>query len=406
MKLPDNRLLVISEIGCGPPYLGNRIRMRALLREIRQLGLEIHFAGVALSEEEKLATGPCVDQWVFDFQPCSTPKSTHLVGRIARKLRHLLFGQSIIRETPPRIDKGVDQWFHPHWSAQARKLQRTGKYQRVLVAYVFHSAFFECFPDTCLKILDTHDVFADRAAKLEGQGIGNFWFTLDVTEERRGVLRADVILAIQHEEAGHFRKLTGGRREIRTVGHFVEPRILAHTGTQMSAPCCGYLASDNPINVDGITWFLGNIWPEVLLHAPTARLLIGGRICKLLDAMPSVDLLGEVATVEDFYSRCLFTINPMRGGTGLKIKTVESLSYGRAVVTTTVGAEGITGHLRDGFEVCDDAHEFAGAITRWLASPEAAISRGAAAVEAMSEFNRSSHEELSRSLRMPSAMKR
>ena len=63
----DRRLLVISRIGVGPPYAGNRSRMAALLDDLRALGFELHFAGVDLAAEEKRETQRVVDRWIHDF---------------------------------------------------------------------------------------------------------------------------------------------------------------------------------------------------------------------------------------------------------------------------------------------------------------------------------------------------
>ena len=64
----SERILVIAEIGCGPPYYGNRARMRSLLGELRALGYSIDFAGVRFSAEEKASTLSHIDRWVHSFE--------------------------------------------------------------------------------------------------------------------------------------------------------------------------------------------------------------------------------------------------------------------------------------------------------------------------------------------------
>jgi hypothetical protein len=70
-SMHDNRVLVISPIGCGPPHSGNRTRIRTLLQELKSLGYQVHFAWAQipdettwarLSEEERLKTNQYVDQ--------------------------------------------------------------------------------------------------------------------------------------------------------------------------------------------------------------------------------------------------------------------------------------------------------------------------------------------------------
>jgi glycosyltransferase involved in cell wall biosynthesis len=379
--MTDRRLLVISRIGVGPPYAGNRSRMAALLDDLRALGFELHFAGVDLSEEEKRETRQAVDRWIHDFV---WPEG----GRrpLAERIRRRFGGawQGLRRRCSPGRERDLpignhplDDLFHPRWLAEARRLQRAGHYRRVLVSYVIHSAFFEAFDSRCLKILDCHDVFTDRNALLHRAQLDpqDFWISLNQADERRGLQRSDVILGIQERESSYFRRLTHGRRVVRTVGHILRSDPLPFADDQ--PPVVGYLASANPLNRVGLRWFLEEVWPQVKARGGVGRLVVAGGICGAMPLPEEVRRLGIVRSPREIYQLSLFMINPMRSGTGLKIKTIEAMAHGRAMVCTPAGVEGMA--LAPGVAVAVTADDFADAVLAYLRDPGAARSAGAAA---------------------------
>ncbi|MFN9368666.1 MAG: transposase, partial [Planctomycetia bacterium] len=89
--------------------MGNRMRMRTLLAECRNLGLVIHFAGIEMSAEERAATLPWVDRWVADFKPGRRSRLRRLRDAI---LRRMPFGR---RNHGTDGADSVDRWMAPHW---------------------------------------------------------------------------------------------------------------------------------------------------------------------------------------------------------------------------------------------------------------------------------------------------
>ncbi|MBW4532052.1 MAG: glycosyltransferase family 4 protein [Aphanothece saxicola GSE-SYN-MK-01-06B] len=401
--MTDRRLLVISRIGVGPPYAGNRSRMAALLDDLRALGFELHFAGVDLSAEEKWETRKAVDHWIHDFvwpEGGRRRRAARVRQRLGRALQGLRRRCWPGREPGPSIgNRPLDDWFHPSWLAEARRLQRGGNYRRVLVSYVIHSAFFEAFDSSCLKILDCHDVFTDRNALLQRAKLDreDFWISLNQVDECRGLRRSDVILGIQERESSYFRRLIHGRRVVRTVGHIIPSDPLPFAEDQ--APVVGYLASANPLNRVALNWFLEAVWPLVRDRGGVGRLVVAGGICEAMSFPEDVQLLGIVPSPRAIYQLSLFMINPMRSGTGLKIKTVEAMAHGRAIVTTPVGVEGMA--LAPGISVAGTADDFATAVLAYLRDPGEARNAGAAAAEYLGGLRQQTREALLEALDTP-----
>ena len=124
-------------------------------------------------------------------------------------------------------------------------------------------------------------------------------------------------------------------------------------------------------NIDGLNWFLQNVWPVALQQRPQLRLKIVGRgYCAsnfpLLAANSSVDVIGEVADVAEYYQSTGVAICPLLSGSGTRLKILEAMSFGTPVVSTSIGCEGL--QMRHGAEllVCDDAEGFAKGILTLL----------------------------------------
>ena len=71
------------------------------------------------------------------------------------------------------------------------------------------------------------------------------------------------------------------------------------------------------------------------------EIVVAGGITKHVRETPGVIRLGFVKELHTFYDAIDIALNPMVGGTGLKIKTVEPLCYGKPVLTTPSGAQGL-----------------------------------------------------------------
>ncbi len=208
----------------------------------------------------------------------------------------------------------------------------------VLVEYVYLSRVLEAVPGNIIKVLDTHDVFADRHQRLIRGGVQPSFFTTTPAEETRGLSRADVVIAIQEHEREYFARNLNGSAEVITVSHTEPHRFLpTRVGPVKTV---GLLGSDNDINLASVRQFCEDVRGRGALS--TIKILVGGTVCaRLVDVPENVELLGIVESLEDFYKSIDMFINPMITGTGLKIKTVESLSYGIPLLSTATGTEGI-----------------------------------------------------------------
>ena len=120
-------------------------------------------------------------------------------------------------------------------------------------------------------------------------------------------------------------------------------------------------------NADAVRFFAHEVMPRVRESLPGVELHVAGDNAPADFAVYEawgVRRLGHVPDVTPLFARCRVFVAPMRFGAGMKGKVGDALSYGLPVVTTAVGAEGMS--LRDGEEVllADTAEEFAAAVVR------------------------------------------
>lgn len=126
-----------------------------------------------------------------------------------------------------------------------------------------------------------------------------------------------------------------------------------------------FVGSDNPHNRKGIKWFFEKIFP---LLQNSLRILIVGTISKHIKACHknknNVVCLLFVENLGEVYAKSKIAICPLLGGTGMKIKVVEALSFGKPVVSTSKGVTGFPSRINNGVLVGDTPGEFAELIAK------------------------------------------
>jgi len=132
-----------------------------------------------------------------------------------------------------------------------------------------------------------------------------------------------------------------------------------------------------PITAAAMRRLVHDVWPEVRKLAPEARLVVAGRDTKALGlAGAGVDVVGEVPSAVGFLRGLSVLLYPIPRGSGVKVKTLESLACGVPVVTTPFGAEGVGGG--DGIVVATETRDLASAAASVLNDGNERRERGAA----------------------------
>ena len=139
-----------------------------------------------------------------------------------------------------------------------------------------------------------------------------------------------------------------------------------------------------PPNLEGIRWFLSEVWPILSRLRPRARVEVLGRGEGPLRALarqgpPGLSFLGEGGDTRPLWSRAAVAIVPLLTGGGTRLKILEAAACGVPVIATPIGAEGLDFAAGREIELASGAPEFAAAVARLLAEPDARRARAAAA---------------------------
>lgn len=143
----------------------------------------------------------------------------------------------------------------------------------------------------------------------------------------------------------------------------VEPDTLVMTGLMRYRP-----------NIDAAAFFVSEVFPQILAARPNARIyIVGGdppeEVTRL--ANDRVIVTGGVPDVRPYVHRAAVVVVPLRMGGGTRLKVLEGLSMKKAMVSTSIGCEGIDVEDEKHLLIRDDADSFAKAVLRLLDTPAA-----------------------------------
>lgn len=167
---------------------------------------------------------------------------------------------------------------------------------------------------------------------------------------------------------------------LERLGNY-KPRITSQTGIDLS--CLVPTAKDLEFpsifhigslewgpNQEGLLWFLKDCWPLITKKYPELKFYVAGRNAPQWLAsklkMPNVVFLGEIEDAYQFMNSKAIMMVPLRSGSGMRIKIVEGMALGKAIVSTTIGVEGIAATDREQILIANEPEEFLQAITELI----------------------------------------
>jgi glycosyltransferase involved in cell wall biosynthesis len=149
-------------------------------------------------------------------------------------------------------------------------------------------------------------------------------------------------------------------------------------------------AMDWEPNIDAVEYFCTAVWPEIKTKVADARFRIvgrnpGSRVQRL--AAADVEVTGSVPSVVDHLREAAVVVVPLRIGGGTRLKIYEAMAAGKAIVSTTVGAEGLEIHPGKDIWLADHASSMAEAVVTLLQDPERRRGFERAAVTQAAKFD-------------------
>jgi len=195
---------------------------------------------------------------------------------------------------------------------------------------------------------------ARRMAAHERSTLGKFHHIIAVSEhDRQQMLAMDPSCAITVVPTG-----VDTRKYTAAPPSTADPPRIVFLGSMDWEP-----------NIDCVTYFCREIFPRVRSAFPSAVFQIVGRnphpSVKQL-AGDSVEVTGTVPSVTEYLRNATLAVVPLRIGGGTRLKIFEAMAMGKAVVSSSIGAEGLAVQNGRDLVLADDAVSFSEAINLLL----------------------------------------
>lgn len=299
-----------------------------------------------------------------------------------------------LRRLPSAAPYAIRKFASPHVAALIDQWTREERFDVVVCDFLAPSLNFgsRLFLPTALFQHNVESALWKRQATHQTNPVKKVAFSLEAWKmlryERATVRRFHHVIAVSEHDRTLMSEMTDpSHLSVAPTGvDLAQYRSIA--GQEASEPVVMFLGSmDWEANVDGVEYFYREIWPRVRSAVPGARFRIvgrrpGPRVRKLAEDS-SIEVTGDVPSVVEHLREAAVFVVPLRIGGGTRLKIYEAMAAGRAVVSTSVGAEGLAVNNGEDIVIADDPNRFADAVSLLLLKKDRRRTlEGAAAVQA------------------------
>lgn len=356
--------LIISPVPLFPGHAGNRERIRTICQELMERGYILDFFYTGFHQEisenhTSFFNGSVLNHKLeyekvrFGTNPISRIREivNGFIIDVEKWLRYLQDGPA-----SARFNKSLTEYKNLGKLLLLKNQTDRNEYKTVIINYAPYSFYFDLFDERTIKIIDTHDRLTNRFKLFEdSKQEPADWHSLTQKDEKRALSKADVVWAITDEEKIFFEEIVDSlSTSIYTLRHLMP---FKKTKVRDSVNTIIMIGSANRLNIDGLSWFISQVWKKVKHYDFDLKFLVAGSICEAVDEAildDEVELYGKFESTEEIYKKGNLFINPMQEGTGLKIKTFEALANGKYVLSTKAGATGLQELIGKGLISSDD----------------------------------------------------
>lgn len=341
------KILVVSPVVSHPARSGNSVRIAQMVGSLTALGCEIHFLLCPIPEIRDRRHQQEM-QAFYGKRYRELNQGRTMVGGLLRRAWSIAMRMGLRKFRFAKDTTITTGLFTPANQAEFQQIVAQVDPDVLLFEYVLTAELAACLPAGRTKVVDTHDRFTDRNRRIRAAGGTGIWWSLSARQEQQLLAQFDCAIAIQQSEFDLFTQDLANAATRVALVDILDAPAQHHAGATPANAVVGYIGSDNQHNVEGLFAFIEHHWPKILAALPQATLVVAGGI-NSPQPIAGVHFVGRVDDLwEDFYKDCSIIVNPCVTGTGLKIKTIEAMSYGMPVVTTDEGCSGIESAIGQG----------------------------------------------------------
>jgi sugar transferase (PEP-CTERM/EpsH1 system associated) len=372
------KILWVKAGGLVPPNIGGKIRSYSIVKELAKTHEVTLFNFYAAhSDDVHSDLKPMFDQVVNLPLPIATNRG---LGELAS------FARNIFSSAPHTVSK----YCRPEVKARMRELLASQKFDVIICDFVVAAAAIPWEVD-CPKVIFTHNVEAliwKRHFEVSRNPVWKMasWgeYQKMIRFEKYYLTKSDHVLTVSEADKDFFSDfIDRSKMTVISTGVDTEyfrpdigqeqPNSLVFTGSMDWMP-----------NEDGVLYFLRSILPLIRREIPDVRFTIVGRkpsekLRATAASEPGVQVTGTVDDIRPYVREGSVYVVPLRIGSGTRLKIFEAMAMGKAIVSTTLGAEGLP--IRDGVDIsiADSPDEFSRKICQLLRDKEERRRLGSAA---------------------------
>jgi polysaccharide biosynthesis protein PslH len=195
------------------------------------------------------------------------------------------------------------------------------------------------------------------------------------TYEARICRAATAVIAVSEEDAAILRRYRGDEGVyVVPSGVFVDHYATPSERLDLKTNALVFTGKmDYRPNVDAMMWFASEVLPGVVRHVDAHLYIVGQKPHKRLDGLrmnPHIAITGWVAEVQPYLHAATVYVAPLRMGSGTRLKLLEAMAAGCAVVASPTGAAGLMQDAKAHMIICEEPAEMANGIRGLLAQPE------------------------------------
>ena len=141
-------------------------------------------------------------------------------------------------------------------------------------------------------------------------------------------------------------------------------------------------------NIEGVQWFLDDVWPGISKALPHITFYLAGKnmpLSLVSKESEHIKIVGEVESFIQFSLEKNIMVVPLLSGAGVRIKVLEAMSLGKTIITTSIGAEGIGALSMKQIIICNTVEEFINSFKFCFEHPDEAKAIGIAAKKYIEE---------------------
>ncbi len=231
------------------------------------------------------------------------------------------------------------------------KLVQQKHYDYIIISYVTWASLVRNNPFVkgSKLINDTHDFITGQIKDKKSVRLGKAF-----EQEMKRLSLFDEIWSVSTDEQYLFSQFCkADQRLVPIMFDRNYERKPKDTGYSYDLICIG---SKNEHNIKSFNWFFEKVYP---LLPEEIRICVIGQVCQFVPDNKNVYKIPFAEHLDAYYFQSKVAICPMLSGTGVKVKTVEALSYGLPVVCTQRGLDGLPWKEHNGCLRGDDPSSFA-----------------------------------------------